>query len=254
MPTIPVDGAQVHYSTHGDGPRAMVFMHGGFGSSSELWTRTMQALPGDWRSYAIDNFLRSDPPPDGYSVQAIARRVRGFCDALGLEKPVIAGHSMGGVVCQLAASNDPQRYGGVVLVCTGAVMTHHTLGRALLADLRANGTANMRDISAHWFRQVQPEFFDAYVERARQAPLDAMIDVQQSLVATDCRPLLGLIAAPTLVVFGAHDAGRTIDHANTLLAGIPGSRLATMPDSGHSPMVETPEAFDAALHSFLSTL
>ncbi|CAN5578822.1 hypothetical protein BH10PSE18_BH10PSE18_22620 [soil metagenome] len=254
MPIISVDGAAVHYAEHGQGERAVIFMHGGFGSSSELWARTIGALPAGWRGYAIDNFLRSEPPPDGYSVQALARRVRGFADALGLDRPVIGGHSMGGVVCQLAASSDPQRYGGVVLVCTGAVMTNHTLGRELLQDLRENGHAHMRGISEHWFRRVPEDFFDGYVARACTAPLQAMVDVQQSLLDTDCRPLLPRIAAPTLVVFGAHDAGRTIDHARTLLAGIPDSRLATMPDSGHTPMVETPADFDAALHAFLSTL
>ncbi|MDB5885938.1 MAG: 3-oxoadipate enol-lactonase [Polaromonas sp.] len=254
MPTISVDGVPVHYAEHGKGERAAIFMHGGFGSSSELWERTLMALPPGWRGFAIDNFLRSAPPPDGYSVQALARRVRGFADAMDLDRPVIGGHSRGGVVSQLAASNDPERYGGLVLVCTGAVMTNHNLGRELLQNLRDNGHAHMREISAHWFRALPTDFFDGYVERACTAPLEAMIEVQQSLLDTDCRPLLGRITAPTLVVFGAYDAGRTIDHAETLLAGIPNSRLAHMPDSGHTPTVETPAAFDTALHAFLATL
>ena len=254
MPIISIDGATVHYSEFGSGERAVVFMHGGFGSSSELWERMLAALPAGWRGYAIDNFLRSSPPPEGYSVQAFARRVRGFADAMGLDKPVIGGHSMGGVVSQLAASSDPDRYAGVVLVCTGAVMTNHDLGRALLKDLRENGYDNMRAVSANWFHTLPPDFFEGYVQRAMDAPLQAMIDVQQSLLDTDCRPLLPRITAPTLVVFGELDPGRTIDHAETLLAGIADSRLARMPGSGHSPMIETPAAFDAALHAFLATV
>ncbi|QHI97832.1 alpha/beta fold hydrolase [Xylophilus rhododendri] len=254
MPIVTVDGVPVHYAAQGSGPRSIVFMHGGFGSSSELWKRTIAALPAGWRGYAIDNFLRSAPPPDGYSVQSLARRVRGFADALGLERPVIGGHSMGGVVTQLAASNDPERYAGAVLVCTGAVMTNHQLGHDLMAKLRETGYEHMREISSHWFRIVPADFFEGYVSRAMDAPLQAMLDVQQSLLDTDCRPLLPRIKAPTLVVFGAHDAGRTIEHAQTLLAGIPDSRLARMEDSGHSPMIETPADFDAALHAFLATV
>ena len=56
---------------------------------------------------------------------------------------------------------------------------------------------------------------------------------------------------PTLVVFGAHDGGRTFDHARTLLDGIAMSELATMTESGHSPMIETPDDFNAAFHAFL---
>ena len=60
MPEVVVDGAKVHYSIRPGGPRPVVFLHGGFGSSSELWTRTMEAMPGDYTGYAIDNFLRSE--------------------------------------------------------------------------------------------------------------------------------------------------------------------------------------------------
>jgi 3-oxoadipate enol-lactonase len=254
MPLITLDGSDVHYRSSGEGDQAIVFLHGGFGSSSELWAQTMAALPHGWRGLAIDNFLHSGPPAAGYSVQAFASRLRSFVDALGLKAPVIAGHSMGGVVCQLAAAASPDRFGGVVLVCTGASMSNHQLGRELLASLRERGHDSLREVSAQWFRNPPAAFFDGYVERACTAPLAAMIDVQQSLIDTDCRPLLHKIAAPTLIVFGQHDTGRTIDHAQTLLAGIAHSRLATMSDSGHSPMVETPQAFNAALHDFLSAL
>jgi 3-oxoadipate enol-lactonase len=254
MAWITIDGARVHYAIRPGGPRAMIFLHGGFGSSSELWSEALAALPADWTGYAIDNFLRSDPPPDGYNVTAFARRTAGFVRALGLDRPVLAGHSMGGVVCQTTAIDHPQVVGGLVLVCTGASMTNHQLGRDLLDELRAgNGSTEvMRAISANWFRGNPPQpFFEGYVSRAASAPLQAMIHVQASLIATDHRDRLSMIAVPTLIVFGAHDTGRTFDHAQTLRRGISGSELAIMSNSGHSPMVETPGDFNVALHTFL---
>lgn len=253
MPYVTIDGARVHYAVRAGGPRAVVFVHGGFGSSSELWARTMAALPTEYGGRAIDNFLRSDAPPGGYSVAAFAHRLAGFIAALGLERPVLVGHSMGGVTIQLAGIEHPDLIGGLVLVCTGPSMTNHLLGRELLADLRASGGDRdaIRRISSAWFRRPPPDFFEAYVERAASAPLEAMIAVQASMLALDLRPRLGAIRAPTLVVHGAYDSGRTIEHAHALLAGIPGSRLAVMAESGHSPMVDTPEAFDAELHQFL---
>lgn len=253
MPYVAVDGARVHYAVQGGGARAVVFVHGGFGSSSELWERTMAALPSGYTGYAIDNFLRSDPPPDGYSVPAFARRVAGFVGALGLARPVLVGHSMGGVTIQLAAIEYPDSVGGLALVCTGPSMRNHALGRELLAELRASGgdRETMRHISREWFRVPPEPFFAGYVERAANAPLDAMIAVQASMIALDLRPRLAAIRVPALVVLGAHDTGRTMEHAQALLAGIAGSRLAVMQESGHSPMIETPEAFDAELHRFL---
>jgi pimeloyl-ACP methyl ester carboxylesterase len=251
MPVITLEGRRVHYAVHGSGAHAVVFLHGGFGSSSELWARTAQALPAGWRGYAIDNFLRSDAPPEGYSVRAFARRAGLFIDALGLERPVLAGHSMGGVVCQIAGIDHGVRLGGLVLVCTGPSMTNHELGRRLLANLARDGPDALRAISSHWFRRAPADFFAGYVERACAAPLSAMIAVQESMIATDLRPMLGRIRVPTLVVFGHYDTGRTRDHADALLAGIAGSRIAEMPESGHTPMLETPAEFDAAFHDFL---
>jgi pimeloyl-ACP methyl ester carboxylesterase len=254
MPVISLEGRRVHYTATGSGERPVLFLHGGFGSSSELWARTAAALPAGWRGYAIDNFLRSDPPPDGYNVRAFARRAHAFIEALDLERPVLAGHSMGGVVCQIAGIDYSDRLGGLALVCTGPAMASHELGRRLLADLAREGPDALRAISAHWFRHAPEEFFAGYVERACAAPLSAMISVQESMLATDLRPQLAHISVPTLVVYGHHDTGRTRDHADALLAGIPRSRLAEMPDSGHTPMIETPQAFDAALHGFLREL
>lgn len=256
MPFITIDQRRVHYAHRPGGSRAVIFLHGGFGSSSDLWTETMAALPPAWSAYAIDNFLDSEAPPDGYNVTAFAKRAAGFTRALGLDRPVFVGHSMGGVVCQLTAIDHPECVGGLVLVCTGAAMTSHQLARDLLDDLRkGGGTAeSLRAISAHWFHSAPPAFFERYVTRAAKAPLDAMIAVQESLIAADTRPRLPEIKAPTLVVFGRHDTGRTFDHAQTLLDGIPGSTLAVMNDSGHSPMAETPVAFNAAFHNFLDRI
>jgi len=234
----------------------VVFLHGGFGSSSDLWTETMAALPPEWSAYAIDNFLESEAPTEGYNVAAFAKRASGFVSRMGLDRPVFVGHSMGGVVCQLTALDYPASVGGLVLVCTGASMTSHQLARDLLDELRqGSGSADsLRAISAHWFHTAPPAFFDRYIARAARAPLDAMIAVQESLIAADTRARLAEIRVPTLVVFGAHDTGRTIDHARTLLAGIRGSELAAMDDSGHTPMAETPDAFNAAFHAFLNRL
>jgi 3-oxoadipate enol-lactonase len=255
MPSVVIEGACVDYDVRKGGDHPVVFLHGGFGSSSELWARAMTALPQRYTAYAPNNFIRSDPPPTGYNVTAFAHRVGVFIATLGLGRPVLVGHSMGGVVCQLAALEFPDRVAGLVLVCTGASMRNHELGRRLLGEMKSSALPEetIRSVSSHWFhRPPPPGFFEEYVSRAKTASWQAMIDVQASLLATDIEDRLGEIRCPALIVFGAHDTGRTRDHAETLLRGIVGSRLAVMQESGHSPMLETPEAFDAALHQFLA--
>jgi pimeloyl-ACP methyl ester carboxylesterase len=255
MPAIVIENARVDYDVRDGGDQPVIFLHGGFGSSSELWTRTMAALPEQYTGYALNNFIRSDPPPTGYNIAAFAHRAGEFIKQLRLARPVLVGHSMGGMVCQLAALEYPGLVGGLVLVCTGASMRNHELGRRLLAEMKTGGNAEetIRSVSSHWFhRPPPPGFFDEYVARASSASWQAIIDVQESLIAADVEDRLHEIMVPTLIVYGAFDTGRTIDHAETLVHGIAGSRLAVMTDSGHSPMLETPDAFDAKFHHFLA--
>lgn len=254
MLNVAIDGRRVVYEKAGAGPRAVVFVHGGFGSSSVLWRETMARLPATRTGYAINNFVWSEAPPDGYSVHTFARRVVNFAATLGLERPVLVGHSMGGVVCQLAALAAPDKIGGLVLIGTGASVRGHGLARGLLAEMERDGVspAQIRKTSEHWFATAPKDFFERYVDAAVQTPGQAIIDVQRSLIETDLEDRLGDIACPALIVHGRLDGGRTVDHAQTLHRGIKDSELLILDRCGHSPMVEAPAEFDARFHAFLA--
>lgn len=256
MLSVAVDSRNVVYEKSGAGSRTVIFVHGGFGSSSVLWRETMARLPATHTGYAINNFVWSDAPPDGYSVQAFARRVVNFAAALGLEKPVLVGHSMGGVVCQLAALAAPDKIGGLVLIGTGASVRGHGLARGLLAEMERDGVnaAQIRKTSEHWFATTPRDFFERYVEAAILAPGQAIIDVQRSLIETDLEDRLGEITCPALIVHGRLDGGRTVEHAQTLYRGIKNSELLILDSCGHSPMVEAPAEFDERFHAFLARL
>ncbi len=256
MPFVTIDGRRVHYAHRAGGPRTIVFLHGGFGSSSQLWSNAMEALPAEWSAYAIDNFIHSEAPPEGYNVAAFAKRLAGFVAALGLDRPVVAGHSMGGVVSQISALDYPEAVGGLVLVCSGATMANNKVARPLLAKLETEGhrPGALRAMSESWFRWPQGPFFERYVELAQTAPLQAMIDAQISLIEADVKARLGEIRVPTLVMFGPYDTGRTMEHALMLKDGIAGARLAVLEESGHTPMADTPDAFNAALSQFLASI
>ena len=68
----------------------------------------------------------------------------------------------------------------------------------------------------------------------------------------DSRPSLGAIKVPTLLIRGDHDGITTEAHQEEILAGIPGSRLEIIPDCGHLPTLEKPEATNAILRAWLA--
>jgi len=75
--------------------------------------------------------------------------------------------------------------------------------------------------------------------------------VLTSAFALDLRPVLPRITASTIVVRGERDAARTPAHVQELLAGIPKSRSFEIPGGGHSPQVDSPQAFSDIVRTFL---
>ncbi len=120
---IEVDGEHFHYVEEGKGP-PLVMIHGLMGSSRNL----TYALSGQLREHF--RVITLDRLGSGYSTRhsataadlpAQARQVAGFMRALGLEKPLVLGHSLGGALALALALDHPDAVSGLVLV---APLTH----------------------------------------------------------------------------------------------------------------------------------
>jgi len=106
----------MHYTrTGGDKPQ-VVLCHG-FSDSGECWTSLARALEDDYDVYMIDARChgQSSAPESGNNADAMAADLAGFVEALGLDRPVVAGHSMGARYTQLFASKCPHLLRGLIL-------------------------------------------------------------------------------------------------------------------------------------------
>jgi pimeloyl-ACP methyl ester carboxylesterase len=119
---IDVGGNRIHYVETGEG-RPIVFVHGLGGQLHHFRHPMFPMLPG-YRLIALDR------PGSGYSVRAAgatarlpeqAEVVAGFIRALGLEKPLLVGHSLGGAVTLTVALNHADAISGIVVL---APLTH----------------------------------------------------------------------------------------------------------------------------------
>lgn len=117
MPMLERDGVKLFHEETGTGDPAMVFVHGWtcnhtyFRPQADHFGTTHRVVSVDLRGHGM-----SDQPDDGYTVGGFADDVAWVSRELGLDRPVIVGHSMGAVIALELAARHPDLPGAVVMV------------------------------------------------------------------------------------------------------------------------------------------
>lgn len=121
---ITVDGCKIHYIERGEG-QPIVMIHGLGGTLHHMRRPLMEDFGDGYRLIALDR------PGSGYSTRPgsfngrlseQARLIAGFIDALGLERPLLVGHSLGGAVALATALYYPEKISGLALI---SPLTHY---------------------------------------------------------------------------------------------------------------------------------
>ena len=255
-----VAGRRVAYREAGAGP-GLLLLHG-VGSGSASWAAQLASLARRRRVIAWDapGYGESDLLPGAAPRAAdYAAAALGLADALGLERFVLLGHSLGGIMAAALAARHPARLERLVLSAPAAgygkapdperearigprLSEMALLGPAGLADKRA------RNLLAP---NAGPEAI-AHV-RAVMAELrpDGYAQACQLLGGADIFEDLRAIATPTLVMCGNADAITPEAGCRRIAAAIAGARYQTLRGVGHASYVEDPPQYDAALLGFL---
>lgn len=291
---VDVRGTPVHVIRGGrrvaDGgdPVPHLFVHG-LGGGASNWLEVMAALGEDREVIAMDlpGFGRTVPPRySAARVRANARFLPAFMDMLGIERAIVHGNSMGGMLTALLAGIAPERIARSVM-CAPALPTAKSdlthLPSAVLRRfapfvvpgvgsnvLRAFWSrtdvdtliADALAITVHEPDRLSPAMLAIMRENLQYAKrnpwrIESLAYAVESLVAAllGGRELTqGVHAMPsdTLVVWGDRDAlvGRpVIEHLHGLR---PDWDYAVLPDVGHTPMMEVPDRYLATVHAWMT--
>ena len=253
------------------GGRPLLLLHG-FTGSARMWSAQVEAWSPQHRVIAPDLLGHggSDAPadPSAYDLERQAASLTDLLSLLDASPATVVGYSMGARLALVLALEHPQAVARLVLESPSA-------GIVDPADRAAR-----READEHLAQEIERDGTDAFVERweampifASHATLPAAVEAHQraerrrhtpSGLAASLRgagqgampPLhdrLPLITAPTLVVAGALDE-TGLARARTVADGIPRARLEVIGEAGHTPHLETPEAFLRVTNAFFSTI
>ena len=266
MPSIRVNGAEIHYDESGSGPETIVFSHGLL-MSGEMFADQVQALSERYRCIAYDHRgqARSQITESGYDMDSLSADAAQLIRELEAGPCHFVGLSMGGFVGLRLAIRHPDLLRSLVLMDTSADPEPE----------QNRGPYKRMAFVGRWFGfrpvigRLMPIMFGqtflkdpARAERRAywQNHLTGLDRVGTSRAAhgvidrEGVYEHLGRISTPTLIVVGDEDVATVPAKAERMHAAITGSQLAVIPGAGHSASIEQPEAVTAALSSFLQNL
>jgi pimeloyl-ACP methyl ester carboxylesterase len=253
MPYIEVEDERLFYAeTRAPNTRlTMVLVHGA-GENHLVWSTQLRRIDGV-TVYALD--LPGHGKSGGKGRSSVGNYVevmRGCLDALGVNRAVLTGHSMGGAIAQQFALTYPAHTAGLILVATGAKLrvTPQVL-TGILTDTEA--TLDLVTRFA-WGPDAPAQMVQlGHAQMAETSPQVAAGDYA-ACDAFDVRERLEQIIVPTLVIGGTADQMTPFKYAEFLAEKIPGAKLVRIEGAGHMVMLEQPELVARHVEQFLATL
>jgi proline iminopeptidase len=284
---VQVDDVRLFFDTVGPGLRpdgaamravpTVIALHGGPGLDHSALRPALDVLGEISQVVYLDlrGHGRSDRgSPEHWTLQRWADDLRGFCAALGIERPTVLGTSFGGYVAMMFALRYPELPARMILISTALRGTADPERQArMLAAFARVGGDEPRRVAERVFDQRTPEAFAEYLKvcgpcytrRPSDAEASRRILGNPALIPWFERPggegavfnlrtALAAVACPTLVMGGEDDPITPIAEQQDIVAALPPGlgRLARFAGCGHGVWRDDPEGAYRTIAGFLA--
>lgn len=259
------DGGRIYYEHHRARKLPVVLIHG-WGMSGDYWASAIEALLADGHGAIVIDHRgcgRSDRDFADMSINAIAGDVVAIVERCGTERVILNGWSLGAAVAVEAAARLGGRVAGLISTCgatpryvQGDGFPHGGTPEDVLAigaAITADRPGFFRTLAEGASGEGACEAMIAWVERGFISTGPRASDTLAGLATLDQRELLTSFDFPVLSIGGAKDV--IADPAIAAFAAdcAKQGKLLTL-NTGHSPQLEAPTAYNDALLAFVREL
>ena len=274
------DGAQLNWRVDGAGPGTPFLCSNGLGVATFFWRHiadhfglSRPVVTWDYRGHGQSPV---PPDPESMTVAQCARDLWAVADAVGVQRPVLLGHSMGCQVLLEATRLLPARPAALVpmLGVSGKALASFIGGERLdpLIRLVSEIGAQRPELASQLTRRilalpgmwqavkalgfVHPDLcpreeFVPYFEHLSRLDFRGYWALVRDLLSHDASDLLPSLRLPVLVVAGERDRFTPMRRSEEMAAAVPGAQLLVVPGGSHAALVEQPELIQLALEKFL---
>jgi pimeloyl-ACP methyl ester carboxylesterase len=258
-----VDGAKVHWTSHGKGEKTLILVHG-WTCDESSWKEQVPALSASYRVITLDlpGHGKSAMPTGSWSMDLFARAVEAVRAEAKIEKAVLIGHSMGTPVIRQYALKYPNRVAGLVIV-DGLVQLAPAATPNAVGPPRGAPRGAGRGFSGPEGRQARetmirgmfgplttPELQDHILKMMLAAPEATAVGAFQA--AQD--PTERTNDPVTVPVLGVFAGTRALSTEANMKRIFPAAEYRQIPQSAHFLMMEKPAEFNKLVLDFVAPL
>ncbi len=253
MPFVELRGIRFHYLLSGSKGPLVAFQHGLGGDVSQPQSILSESASLRTLSFDCRGHGRTEPmgPSEDLTFAVFADDLAAILDALGFERVIVGGISMGAGVALNFAIRYPSRVAGLILSRPAWLDTGYPKNLEILKRIYRHLKDDGREATKNWL-PTDPEF-----QRIQSISRDNAASISRQLEQADIGPMIALlerlpadspcpapeawrqVTAPTLVIVIRRDALHPIEYGERLAAGIPGASLVEI----------TPKELDPAAHA-----
>lgn len=223
-----------YFKTTGFGPNAILFL-GGLGSDRDVWDQVIETLEGDYLSISLDSYGigDNDTPSNGLSIDHLVQNCVDVVDHLCVERFLVVGHSLGGLIAQELARKYPTRVLGICLCNSFATLEDKTL--MLLSRFNRLPAQRRNEIKS-------------CIANVEKGMLDRYLNALHEYVgySHDRR----VITIPTLIINSEADELFTCFDAEVAKKNLTDYEIFTIA-SGHNSIEDHPSVVSTRINAFL---
>jgi pimeloyl-ACP methyl ester carboxylesterase len=281
---VEVNGAKLYFDVEGaglipDGPRmrqkpTLVLLHGGPGFDHTMYKPAFSVLADIAQIIYFDhrgNGRSAGEDPKRWNLAQWGDDVKGLCDALGIEQPIVYGGSFGGFVAQSYATRHPDHPAKLVLASTAARIDF----QVIFAAFERIGGRHAREVAEEYWLKPTVQSRATYLEVChplyRPRPVENADARKRSIVKDDVgiwfngpsneqgrmdfRSDLARVRCPVLVLAGDRDPIMPMSFGETIAECLPSHlvRLERFVGCGHGVHIDNPERAFGVMREFLTT-
>jgi 3-oxoadipate enol-lactonase len=255
------NGIVLHYEVSGPADRPPLVFSNSLGTDLRIWDAVAARLADRYRIVRYDKRGHglSEAPPPPYALTDHVADLAGLMDHLGIARAAVVGLSVGGMIAQGLAALHPERVAALVLSDTA-----HKIGTRQGWDDRIDtvtrkGLAAIVDrVMPLWFtpafRNPGNPDYAGHVSMFLRSPIDGYVGTCASVRDADLTESTRALIVPALCIVGDQDGSTPPELVRSMANLIRNAEFRIIPDAGHIPCVEQPDAVASLIGGFLRNI